>query len=197
MPPILQASFVKSAPTLRDAPELNGIPEIAFVGRSNVGKSSLINTFLNRKNLAKTSNTPGKTRLMNFYDVSGQYAFVDLPGYGYAKVSKTMQADWQKHLRMYLKKREQLCLVFQLIDARHEPKDTDQAMYEWLMHAELPTQIILTKMDKLKQKERNICLQRASDMMGLPAATMIQFSAETGEGIDDIRQRMQLYLPQA
>lgn len=189
--PILEATFVKSAPTLRDAPELNDIPEIAMVGRSNVGKSSLINKFLNRKNLAKTSNTPGKTRLMNFYDVSGQFALVDLPGYGYAKVSKTMQAEWQKHLQQYLKQREPLRLVLQLIDARHEPKDTDRAMYEWLMTHELPTQIILTKVDKLKQKERQICVQRASDMMGLPKESILVFSAETGEGVDVLRNRVQ------
>lgn len=188
---VLQAKFVKSAPTLRDAPDLGGIAEIAMVGRSNVGKSSLINKFLNRKNLAKTSNTPGKTRLMNFYNVADRFALVDLPGYGYAKVSKTMQAEWQKHLQQYLKKRESLQLVLQLIDARHEPKDTDRSMYEWLMVNDMPTQVILTKVDKLKQKERRICVQRASDMMALPPESLIVFSAETGEGVDILRNRVQ------
>lgn len=159
---ISEASFVTSAPDLKAAPNW-ALPEVVLIGRSNVGKSTFINALCNHKNLARTSNTPGKTRLMNFYQIAlnkGKnapqkisLAFVDLPGYGYAKVSKTEQAEWQKNLTTYLKHRTEIALCVQLIDARHGPQDSDIAMFDWLAQQELPQLVIMTKTDKLKKNE--------------------------------------------
>lgn len=150
---VKQAEFITSAPTLAHAPELGGIPELVMVGRSNVGKSSFINGMTGRKNIAKTSNTPGKTRLINFYRINNALAMVDLPGYGYAKVSKKEQQHWQKHLESYLLKREELVLVIQLIDSRHGMQANDFQMWQWLQHHGLPTLLVLTKTDKTKQQD--------------------------------------------
>ena len=151
-----------SAPDLKAAPNW-ALPEVVLIGRSNVGKSTFINALCNHKNLARTSNTPGKTRLMNFSQIAlnkGKnapqkisLAFVDLPGYGYAKVSKTEQAEWQKNLTTYLKHRTEIALCVQLIDARHGPQDSDIARFDWLAQQELPQLVIMTKTDKLKKNE--------------------------------------------
>lgn len=182
---LAKAEYVTSAPTLQEAPPWN-LPEIVLVGRSNVGKSSFINTLVNRKNLAKTSNTPGKTRLMNFYKVNDRFAFVDLPGYGYAKVSKAMQAQWQKQLTRYLEKRPNLVLVIQLIDARHGPQESDRQMFSWLMHHQKPTLVVLTKADKISRSDLGKQVQATGKGLGISPDQVLPFSAETGWGKDAV-----------
>lgn len=149
---ITEANFITSAPSLKECPTWT-LPEIAMVGRSNVGKSSLINKLTNRKGLAKTSNTPGKTRLINFYEINKTFSLVDLPGYGYAKVSHSIQATWQKNLETYLSKRDNLMLIIQLIDARHGPQPNDLQMAAWLASQRLPVLVVMTKVDKLSKND--------------------------------------------
>lgn len=162
--------------------------EIAFSGRSNVGKSSLINKIFNRKSLARVSAVPGKTATINFYSLENLY-FVDLPGYGYAKVSKTEKERWGGLIEGYLHDDRDLALVFQLIDFRHPPTADDIMMVNFLIDSEIPFVVILTKADKLSKRQREE--RRASLLTELPCAediTVIEFSAQTGEGTDEIRR---------
>ena len=131
------------------------IPEIALAGRSNVGKSSFINTLLNRKNLARTSGKPGKTQLLNFFNIDDKLRFVDVPGYGYAKVSKTERAKWGKMIEEYLTSRENLRAVVSLVDVRHEPSTDDVQMYEFLKYYEIPVIVVATKADKIPRGKWN------------------------------------------
>ena len=131
------------------------IPEIALAGRSNVGKSSFINTLLNRKNLARTSGKPGKTQLLNFFNIDDKLRFVDVPGYGYAKVSKTERAKWSKMIEEYLTTRENLRAVVSLVDFRHEPSADDVQMYEFLKYYEIPVIVVATKADKIPRSKWN------------------------------------------
>lgn len=153
-----KADIIASCLALKECPENLPSPEIVFVGRSNVGKSTLINFIGGRKNLARTSNTPGKTRRMHYYQLESKnfptLIFVDLPGYGYAKVSKTEQQHWQKQLETYLSKREGIVKVIHLIDGRHEIQQNDRQMAEWLTHYNLPIQLAFTKWDKVKPSDR-------------------------------------------
>lgn len=149
---IKKVEFVKSAVNPKDYPPADR-PEIAIVGRSNVGKSSLINAILNRK-IAKVSATPGKTRLINFFNVNDKFYFVDLPGYGYASVSKKERQHWQKMMDKYFTTRDTLKLVIQLVDSRHKPTNLDFIMKEYLETLEIPYIIVGTKMDKLNQSEK-------------------------------------------
>ncbi|MDY4586854.1 MAG: ribosome biogenesis GTP-binding protein YihA/YsxC [Oscillospiraceae bacterium] len=161
--------------------------EIAFSGRSNVGKSSLINKIFNRKSLARVSAVPGKTATINFYSLENLY-FVDLPGYGYAKVSKSEKERWGSLIEGYLNDDRDLALVFQLIDFRHPPTADDIMMVNFLIDSGIPFVVILTKADKLSKKQREE--RRASLLTELPCAediTIIEFSAQTGEGRDEIR----------
>ncbi len=161
--------------------------EIAFSGRSNVGKSSLINKIFNRKSLARVSAVPGKTATINFYSLENLY-FVDLPGYGYAKVSKSEKERWGELIEGYLHDDRELALVFQLIDFRHPPTADDIMMVNFLIDSEIPFVVVLTKADKLSKKQREE--RRASLLNELPCAediTIIEFSAQTGEGRDEIR----------
>ncbi|MEB3286208.1 MAG: ribosome biogenesis GTP-binding protein YihA/YsxC [Vampirovibrionales bacterium] len=197
---IRDAQFVKSAPHIGLSPDFGThppLPEIAFVGRSNVGKSSLINSLLYRKGLAKTSNTPGKTRLINFYRISldhegrRELAFVDLPGYGYAKVSKSEQAQWGKHLEEYLKKRATLRWVLQLVDSRHGFQVSDLEMLSWLAHQQLPTLIVLTKADKLNRHQQQQQIMDAERRLELTGLSITQFpitlySADIHQGRDEL-----------
>ena len=161
--------------------------EIAFSGRSNVGKSSLINKIFNRKSLARVSAVPGKTATINFYSLENLY-FVDLPGYGYAKVAKSDKERWAGLIEGYLRDDRELALVFQLIDFRHPPTSDDVMMVNFLIDSGIPFVVILTKADKLSKKQREE--RRASLLNELPCAediTIIEFSAQTGEGRDEIR----------
>jgi len=163
------------------------LPEIAMVGRSNVGKSSLINKILNRRNLAKSSSTPGKTRTINFYLINQSFHLVDLPGYGYAKVSRSEQQKWGQIIENYLKNRKQLRGVMHLIDIRHEPGENDVLMKEWLSHYGIPILIVATKADKISRGVRQKHLQAISHKLNLdPGLKPLVFSAETGEGTDDL-----------
>lgn len=162
--------------------------EIAFAGRSNVGKSSLINKIFNRKSLARVSATPGKTATINFFELENIY-IVDLPGYGYAKVSKSEKQRWSGLIEGYLQSDRQLDLVFQLVDFRHPPTADDILMINFLIDSEIPFVVVLTKADKLKKTQRQNRLE--SLKTELPCAdqiTVIPFSAETGEGVEDIRK---------
>ncbi|MCD7823873.1 MAG: ribosome biogenesis GTP-binding protein YihA/YsxC [Oscillospiraceae bacterium] len=164
-------------------------PEIVFVGRSNVGKSSLINKIFSRKSLARVSSEPGKTRTINFYN-QGKIYFVDLPGYGYAKVSKSDKERWNKLISGYLSDPERdIAIVFSLIDMRHPPTADDITMINFLIDAELPFCIVLTKSDKLNKSERAARLEALkSEIPYFSQITIIPFSALTGEGTKEIRE---------
>lgn len=149
---IKNSSFVTSAVWKEQYPE-ELLPEIAFAGRSNVGKSSLINMLINRKGLAKTSSTPGKTQLVNFYDIDGVFRMVDLPGYGYARVSKSKKSEWGKIIDTYLSSRENLMEVMLLVDCRHKPTEDDREMYQWIKAYGYNGIVIATKSDKLSQSQ--------------------------------------------
>ena len=154
---IKSVSFVKSSQKWQDCPEPN-LPEYAFIGRSNVGKSSLINALMNQKDLAKTSQTPGKTQLINHFKIDDRWFLVDLPGYGYARVSKTTKQVFQRFITDYFEQREQLVSAFVLVDIRHEPQKIDVEFMQWLGERAIPFAIIFTKADKLKPQaiERNV-----------------------------------------
>jgi GTP-binding protein len=149
---IKSSTFVSSADQLSQCPPGNK-PEFAFIGRSNVGKSSLINMLVDQKGLAKTSSTPGKTQLINYFLINEKWFLVDLPGYGFAKVSKTAREKWEKRLFEYLRKRENLYCVFVLVDSRLEPQKNDIEMINWLGENQIPMTILFTKTDKLKPRE--------------------------------------------
>lgn len=149
---IKQSSFVTSA-VLKDQYPEEMLPEIAFAGRSNVGKSSLINMLINRRGLAKTSSTPGKTQLVNFYDIDGLFRMVDLPGYGYARVSKSVKNEWGKIIDTYLSSRENLMEVLLLVDCRHKPTENDKEMYQWIKAYGYNGIVVATKSDKLSQNQ--------------------------------------------
>ena len=165
-----QASFITSAAKLSQSPEDNGY-EIAFAGRSNAGKSSAINTLCQQTALARTSRTPGRTQLLNFFRIDDQRRLVDLPGYGYAAVAQDIKADWQGALADYLEKRECLRGVILMMDSRHPLKDYDIQMLEWANHIEIPVHVLLTKVDKLNRKEQAISLERVD-------AALKEFSLE-------------------
>jgi GTP-binding protein len=164
-----------------------GYKEIAFVGKSNVGKSSLINSMINRKALARTSQNPGKTRTINFYYVEDQLYFVDLPGYGYAKISRSESQKWGKMIEDYLLKREQLAAIILLIDIRHEPGANDKLMYEWLKHYNHDIIIAATKADKINRSQVQKHISIIKKALDLPAGDVIlPFSSETKQGKDEL-----------
>lgn len=163
---IKEAELISVAVKPEQYPEAT-MAEIAIVGRSNVGKSSLINLLLGRKSLARISGSPGKTRTINFYEVNGEFRIVDLPGYGYAKVAKDTKNTWGSMIDAYLMKREKLLKVVQLIDVRHEPTALDRQMYDWLKHYNLDGFVIATKADKLSRNELNKNLKMISKELDL------------------------------
>ena len=165
----------------------NELPEIAFAGKSNVGKSSLINGLLNRKALARTSAQPGKTQTINFYNVNQAMYLVDLPGYGYAKVTQEIREKWGKLIERYLHGSRQLKAVFLLIDIRHEPSANDKLMYDWIVNNGYNPIIIATKLDKLKRSQVQKNVKAIKDGLKLrPGSRIIPFSAETKQGRDEI-----------
>ena len=164
------------------------LPEIAFSGRSNVGKSSLLNKLVKRKALARVSQTPGKTREINFFAVNAEFLLVDLPGYGYARVSKEARATWRPLIEGYLASSAQLRGVVQLIDARHEPTPEDRQMLEYLAEVGVPTVVVLTKTDKLKKADVTPRTAEMARALGLDSEQVIAFSAVTGAGRDELAE---------
>lgn len=169
----------------------NTKPEIAFAGKSNVGKSSLINALMNRKSLARTSAQPGKTQTINFYNINDAMYLVDLPGYGYAKVSETEKQKWGQMIENYLHTSKQLKAVFLLIDIRHAPSANDKTMYEWILYQGYEPIIIATKLDKLKRSQVQKQVKILREGLGLKKeSVLIPFSAETKQGREEIWQIM-------
>jgi len=162
------------------------LPEVAFAGRSNVGKSSLLNRLVHRKKFARVSNTPGRTREVNFFKVNDTFVLVDLPGYGYARVSKEKRAEWRPLIEGYLRTSPTLRGIVQLLDARHEPTGDDRGMLDFLAELGVPTIVTVTKTDKLTAKERTRRVADLSVALGLDADQVIAFSAVTGEGRDEL-----------
>lgn len=185
---ITSAEFVKSAFSQEHWID-DRRPEIAFLGRSNVGKSSLINSLLQRKGLARTSNTPGRTQSINYFLINDEFYFVDLPGYGYAKVSKSMRSDWGVMAEEYLSQREQLVLCVQLIDSRHDPTRLDLQLNEWLNFNGKPHIAVATKSDKLSSNQ--LAKQLKAIRLALKFSEVIAYSAETGKGRDNVWKAIQ------
>lgn len=186
-----KAHFLMSAPNIKVLPEDSGI-EIAFAGRSNAGKSTALNALTNQKNLARTSKTPGRTQLINLFEVEPNCKLVDLPGYGYAAVPEQMKLQWQKSLGEYLQKRECLGGVVILMDIRHPLKDLDQQMIEWAVSADLPVLLLLTKADKLSQSARSKQVKMVREAV-LPFQGDVQvetFSAQNKIGIDKLSAKL-------
>jgi GTP-binding protein len=166
---------------------VNTKPEFAFAGKSNVGKSSLINSLMNRKSFARTSSQPGKTQTINFYNINDALYYVDLPGYGYAKVALEVKAKWGKMIENYLHKSPMLKCVFLLIDIRHEPSENDKTMYNWVVHNGYHPVIIATKLDKLKRSQVQKHVKMVRTGLGLGSEDiLIPFSAETKQGREEI-----------
>lgn len=188
------AEIVISAVSPKQYPETK-IPEIALAGRSNVGKSSFINTLIDRKNLARTSGKPGKTQTLNFYLIQEAFHFVDVPGYGYAKVSKTERVKWGQMIETYLTQREQLKAVISLVDVRHSPSQEDIQMYGFLKYYQIPVIVVATKVDKIPRGKRNkheSVIKKALNFD--PSDDFILFSSETKEGKEEAWEAIEKYL---
>ncbi len=180
---VTSATFVKSAFKETDWPR-DKRPEIAFLGRSNVGKSSFLNSLLGVRGLARTSSTPGRTQALNFFLINEEFWFVDLPGYGFARAPKDVKAQWSAAASEYLDKRDQLALSVHLVDARHEPTTKDLQLHEWLMHHDKPYIIVATKADKLSQNELRKNLARTQK--ALNTSDVFAYSAVTGRGANEV-----------
>lgn len=168
------------------------LPEIAFAGKSNVGKSSLINTLMNRKSLARVSEKPGKTQTINFYNINDALYLVDLPGYGFARVPESERAKWGKMIEHYLHTSKQLKAVFLLVDIRHRPSGNDKMMYDWMVHQGFHPIIIATKLDKLKRSQISKCIKDVKEGLGTtPEDILIPFSSATKQGRDEIWHLME------
>lgn len=184
---IKTSEFIISAVSKKQYPQ-EGLPEIALAGRSNVGKSSLINKVINRKNLARTSGKPGKTQTLNFYLINGNFHFVDLPGYGFAKVAASIKEQWSKFIEEYLSQRDVLKGVIHIIDIRHIPTNDDIIMYDWLQHFGIPTLVAVTKGDKISRGQYPKHLKEIKERMKLPKdQPIVVFSAVSGEGVAEIQ----------
>lgn len=183
-----KARFVTSAPTLADCPP-ESLPEFCFAGRSNVGKSSLINKITNRKKLARTSNTPGKTQQMNYYEIDEAFYFVDLPGFGYAKVPKKERERWGRDIQNYLLSRNTLELIFHLVDSRHPPSKLDEEFFYWMGSNQKPFVVILTKADKLSRNKLSTSLSainRILNEMNIEVP-VVPCSVQSGLGIAEVQ----------
>ncbi|MGF7186474.1 GTP-binding protein [Desulfitispora alkaliphila] len=166
---------------------IGDLPEIALAGRSNVGKSSLINKIINRKKLAFTSSKPGKTQTLNFYNINDKFYFVDLPGYGFAKVSKTQRGEWGKMIERYLEKREQLVGIIHIVDMRHPPSKQDVQMHQWIEHQDIPSIVVATKVDKVPRSKWHKNLKVIKQDLNLgDDVPLVSFSAETGMGVEEM-----------
>ncbi len=197
---IKNAEFTISVASAAQLPQ-DGLLQVAFCGRSNVGKSSLINSLLNRRGLAKTSNTPGKTRLLNFFRITPAesmyqpFYFVDLPGYGYAKVSQSEREEWRQLIESYLEKRSQLCGALALIDSRHGPHASDLDLLAWLAHARQRVVVVATKADKLSNQQRAVRQREiVAALQHLPAFNFIFYSAMTALGKKELWQQIREFV---
>lgn len=189
-----KAEIVISAVSPEQYPKTK-LPEIALAGRSNVGKSSFINTLINRKSLARTSGKPGKTQTLNFYLIEDALHFVDVPGYGYAKVSKSERAKWGQMIETYLTQREQLKAVVSLVDMRHDPTEDDIQMYEFLKYYQIPVIVVATKSDKIKRGQWNKHESVIKKKLNFdPTDDFIIFSSETKEGKEPAWKAIEKYL---
>ena len=182
---IISAKYITSAVS-KDGLLLDDIPEISFVGRSNVGKSSLINNLVGIKRLAKTSSTPGLTKMVNYFDINGNMRFVDLPGYGYAKVGRSQKDIWSSLMGDYLYLSQSLKLVFVLVDIRHEPSELDKMMIDYLIQQKIPFALIATKADKLSRAGINKSLEIISKSLNIRKEMIFVHSSETGIGREKI-----------
>jgi len=182
---IISAEFIKSATKPSEYPPGN-LPEVAIAGKSNVGKSSLINALVNRKNLAKTSSSPGRTQVINFFRVNDALSLVDLPGYGYAKVSLEVRETWKPMVESYLQTRHEIRLVILIVDSRRGTSPDDLALLDWLDYHRIPSLIVLTKADKLSQFERARQKKALGQQPLLAGKTLSFFSALTGEGKEEL-----------
>ena len=187
-PPIDPLEFVGSFP---GTPPALGLPEVAFVGRSNVGKSSCLNNLLNRKAVARVSRTPGRTQLINLFKVRDRLVLVDLPGYGYAKVPGEIQATWGDMIEGYLESRTALRLLVVLVDARLPAQELDRGLITARSVAHLPQQIVVTKIDRLSKSERKPALLKLAQGLGVPVEALLPFSSENGEGVTELWQRIE------
>ena len=184
---MIQADFVISAVSERDFPQ-EGIPEIVFAGRSNVGKSSLINSLAGNQRLARTSSTPGKTQVVNFYRLNRSFFFVDLPGFGYAKAGKLDIRQWKELIDRYFRRRERIVLAVQLIDSRITPTKLDLQLFEWLESSKIPHMLVGTKSDKLSGNQLSTQMRLISNFFG--GQTVVMSSAKTGIGCKEIFKRV-------
>lgn len=184
---ITTAKFITSAPSLKECPDL-GLPEFALIGRSNVGKSTFINSIVNVKNLAKTSNKPGKTRLINLFLINESFVIADLPGYGYAQVSKQMQNQWQKNLEEYLLNRKELVSLIQFIDARHPVQKNDFQMSEWIRFNRLPYVVFATKIDCITRSQVNKTVKEISNSLQTQVYPFSKNNAYYNKNILDVMQ---------
>lgn len=183
---VTNAEFIISAVGPDQYP-VDALPEIALAGRSNVGKSSLINRMINRKNLARTSSTPGKTQHMNYYRINEALYFVDFPGYGYAKVSKTQRQAWGKMIEKYMLERQTLKLVLMVVDLRHPPTKDDIMMYDWLKHYDIPICVVATKADKIPKSRWPKHVKQMKDSLLLRSNDLfVMFSSELGVGKEEL-----------
>jgi GTP-binding protein len=181
------ARFVKSAQQSDDFPR-DQRPEIAFCGRSNIGKSSLLNTLTNSKGLARTSSTPGRTQTINFFLINDRFYFVDLPGYGYAKVAKTVRSTWGPMIESYIRDRSQLRLTLMLVDSRIPPTESDVLMKQWLDHNRIPNTVVLTKADKISRNKLQQALRTSAQTLN--TKEILPFSAVTSLGKDELLNRI-------
>jgi GTP-binding protein len=190
---IQNVSFVTSAPSLAKCPPPD-LPEIAFAGRSNVGKSSLINCLVNRKGLVRTSSTPGRTQLLNFFAIDERLYFVDLPGYGFARAPRSVREQWQPMVHGYLKGRQALRAVVWLLDVRRDPSQEDLQFLDWLEESEIPTIPVITKVDKVSRNELARRMARISQITGLSKELFTPFSVLSKQGYEDLWELINLAL---